>query len=188
MGISSFALFYFKSMRNKEITFCDYIAHKCPNAAYEVLQDSGHTFEKPRSRQELATILKKYVARDRNIALKKLAAIHPDKELIQSLDREVRDSDYEGNQSNGMFGQYYSNPFQKTPFRVGAPDQMIYHNASGCGCGAMHFNANGGCGCGCRNCGGGKLNADGSEKKDYTPLIVTLSFFTILYLFVIKEK
>jgi hypothetical protein len=178
-------------MRNKQITFCDYLAHKCPNEAYEVLMESGHSFENPRSKEELATVLKKYVAMDRNLALKKLAAIHPDKELIQSLDREVRDNDFQVRQADAMFGSQYENPFQKTPFRVGVPSQLVYQNASGCGCGSMNFNASGGCscsGCKCSGCKGDKMNADGSERKDYTPLIVTLGFFTVLYLLVIKEK
>jgi hypothetical protein len=128
---------------------------------------------------------------DRNLALKKLAAIHPDKELIQSLDREVRDNDFQVRQADAMFGSQYENPFQKTPFRVGVPSQLVYQNASGCGCGSMNFNASGGCscsGCKCSGCKGDKMNADGSERKDYTPLIVTLGFFTVLYLLVIKEK
>jgi guanylate kinase len=82
-------------MRNQnKITLCDYLANKVPNDCVDVLENSGHTFDKPRSKAELAELLKQYVSKDREKALKKLAEIHPDKELCQSIDRPVMDSDY----------------------------------------------------------------------------------------------
>ena len=134
-------------------------------------------FEEPRNCAEIARCLKEYIAMDRDMALKKIAEIHPDKELIQSIDREVKDSDYKGETANAMFGQYYNNPFHR--------GKMIYQNASGCGCGgSMSFNASG---CGCNGDCGKKMNASGDEKKDYVPLLVTIAFFALLYMTIDKK-
>jgi len=166
-------------MRNKQqkITICDYVAYKEPEKAYNVLKESGMNFEEPRNCAEIARCLKEYIAMDRDMALKKIAEIHPDKELIQSIDREVKDSDYKGETANAMFGQYYNNPFHR--------GKMIYQNASGCGCGgSMSFNASG---CGCNGDCGKKMNASGDEKKDYVPLLVTIAFFALLYMTIDKK-
>ena len=160
-------------MRNQnKITLCDYLANKVPNECIEVLLDSGYQFEKPRSREELADLLKQFVEKDREKALTKLANIHPDKELCQSIDRPVMDSDYKGNETMRMMGQDYANPFfsqyHAQNIRNG---QMLnfngYSNASGCGCGSMGAN---GCGCGgnCNcNCKSRTYNnADGSSSTN----------------------
>lgn len=160
-------------MRNQnKITLCDYLANKVPNECIEVLLDSGYQFEKPRSREELADLLKQFVEKDREKALTKLANIHPDKELCQSVDRPVMDSDYKGNETMRMMGQDYANPFfsqyHAQNIRNG---QMLnfsgYSNASGCGCGSMGAN---GCGCGgnCNcNCKSRTYNnADGSSSTN----------------------
>lgn len=140
-------------MRNqKKITLCDYLANKVPNECVEVLMNSGYQFEKPRSKEELADLLKQYVSRDKEKALKNLAEIHPDKELCQSIDRPVMDSDFKGNETMRMMGQEYANPFfsqyHAQNIRNG---QMLNFNggySNACGCGSMGFN---GCGCG-QNC------------------------------------
>jgi hypothetical protein len=140
-------------MRNqKKITLCDYLANKVPNECVEVLMNSGYQFEKPRSKEELADLLKQYVSRDKEKALKNLAEIHPDKELCQSIDRPVMDSDFKGNETMRMMGQDYANPFfsqyHAQNIRNG---QMLNFNggySNACGCGSMGFN---GCGCG-QNC------------------------------------
>ena len=99
-------------MRNQnKITLCDYLANKVPNECVEVMLDSGYQFDKPRSKEDLADLLKQYVQKDREKALKKLAEIHPDKELCQSIDRPIMDSDYKGNETMRMMGQDYANPF-----------------------------------------------------------------------------
>lgn len=160
-------------MRNQnKITLCDYLANKVPNECIEVLLDSGYQFEKPRSREELADLLKQFVEKDREKALTKLANIHPDKELCQSIDRPVMDSDYKGNETMRMMGQDYANPFfsqyHAQNIRNG---QMLnfngYSNANGCGCGSMGAN---GCGCGgnCNcNCKSRTYNnADGSSSTN----------------------
>jgi hypothetical protein len=192
--------------KNNKITICDYIANKVPNEAYEVLVNEGFTFDKPKSKKELAELLKQYVAMDRETALKRLAEIHPDKDLIQSIDRELNEEDYGGMKTLNQFGQEYANPFHR--------GKTIFQNASGgCGCkmgmdgsyhnmcsscGMMSFNAdgtNGGCGCGCGgrcgcggNCGCGSKskkysNANGDEsikpKTDYAPLYFVLGVIVL---------
>ena len=160
-------------MRNQnKITLCDYLANKVPNECVEVMLDSGYQFDKPRSKEDLADLLKQYVQKDREKALKKLAEIHPDKELCQSIDRPIMDSDYKGNETMRMMGQDYANPFfsqyHAQNIRNG---QMLnfngYSNARGCGCGSMGAN---GCGCGgnCNcNCKSRTYNnADGSSSTN----------------------
>jgi len=160
-------------MKNQnKITFCDYLASKVPNECVEVMLDSGYQFDKPRSKEELADLLKQYVQKDREKALKKLAEIHPDKELCQSIDRPVMDSDYKGNETMRMMGQDYANPFFSQYHAQNIKNgQMLnfngYSNASGCGCGSMGAN---GCGCGgnCNcNCKSRTYNnADGSGSTN----------------------
>jgi hypothetical protein len=133
--------------------------------------DSGYQFDKPRSKEELADLLKQYVSKDREKALKKLAEIHPDKELCQSIDRPVMDNDFRGNETMRMMGQDYANPFfsqyHAQNIRNG---QMLNFNggySNACGCGSMGAN---GCGCG-RNCNCNCKsrtynNADGSSSTN----------------------
>lgn len=152
-------------MANSKITFCDYLADQAPNACYQILMDSGLDFPHPRNKQELAAMMKKYVAVDREMALKNLARVHPDRELLESLDREVKDADFKIKEASNKFG--------KTPFM----------NMAGCSCGF-----DGGCGCGCKGCKcGGKSNFDGENAKDYTPLLITIGLFGLLYLMIDKK-
>jgi len=159
-------------MRNQnKITLCDYLANKVPNECVEVMLDSGYQFDKPRSKEELADLLKQYVSKDREKALKKLAEIHPDKELCQSIDRPVMDNDFRGNETMRMMGQDYANPFfsqyHAQNIRNG---QMLNFNggySNACGCGSMGAD---GCGCG-RNCNCNCKsrtynNADGSSSTN----------------------
>lgn len=153
-------------MRNQnKITLCDYLANKVPNDCVEVLQDSGYQFNKPRSKEELSDLLKQYVSKDREKALKKLAEIHPDKELCQSIDRPVMDSDYNGNETMKMMGQDYANPFwsQYNDYNL-RQQKMLNFNGGGhmnaCGCG----NYSNACGCNHMNASGcGSSNANGSS-------------------------
>jgi len=160
-------------MRNQnKITLCDYLANKVPNECVEVMLDSGYQFDKPRSKEELADLLKQYVSKDREKALKKLAEIHPDKELCQSIDRPVMDNDYKGNDTMRMMGQDYANPFfsqyHAQNIRNG---QMLnfnggYSNACGCGMGFNGFGCNGDKSCGCNCKSKSYNNADGSGSTN----------------------
>lgn len=134
-------------MRNTKVTICDYLAEKVPNSAYEVLRDSGLDFPKPRNKKELAMMLKKFVAIDREIALKSLARIHPDRELLESLDREVKDADFQIKEASKKFG------FQDEP------------KMNAVGCSACGFNGFYNCS-GCQGCSCQKFNADGGEQVD----------------------
>ena len=183
-----------------KMTIGDYLARTVPQEAYEVLEDSGYAFEKPKNTADLSMLLKKYIAMDRETALKKLAAIHPDKDLLQSLDREVRDSDYDYSpkRESSMLMDNYQNPFWQTPFRTGAPTRLAANGYGGYSnfcpsCGTSSFNGmrsaylncDGDCGC-----GGNKMNADGgNQKKDYTPLYVAIGIFALaLYFAEVKRK
>jgi hypothetical protein len=186
--------------KNSNITICDYIANKVPNKAYELLVNEGFTFDKPKSKKEVADLLKQYVAMDRETALKKLAEIHPDKELLQSIDRELTQEDYGGMKTMNQFGQDYNNPFHR--------EKTIFQNASGgCGCkmgmdgshhnfcsscgGSLSLNADGGSVCKCGGkCGGDKKsfsNANGDETKsvvkDYTPLYFVLGVVVLFAIY-----
>jgi len=160
-------------MRNQnKITLCDYLANKVPNECVEVMLDSGYQFDKPRSKEELADLLKQYVSKDREKALKKLAEIHPDKELCQSIDRPVMDNDFRGNETMRMMGQDYANPFfsqyHAQNIRNG---QMLnfnggYSNACGCGMGFNGFGCNGDKSCGCNCKSRNYNNADGGGSTN----------------------
>ena len=189
-------------MRNQnKITLCDYLANKVPNDCVDVLENSGHTFDKPRSKSELAELLKQYVSRDREKALKKLAEIHPDKELCQSIDRPVMASDYNGNETMQAMGQDYENPFfpqyttnnfrQQKMMNFNGSGHMNacgcsgYSNASGCGC-----NSNGGCsgncGCGCKS--KNYNNADGSNTKTNNLLYLLLGAGFVYFMIFADNK
>jgi hypothetical protein len=109
-----------------------------------------------------------------------LAEIHPDKELCQSIDRPVMDSDYDGNATMRMMGQDYQNPFfpQYNPQNIRQGSMMNfnggghmnacgcggYSNASGCGGYSNASGCSGNCGCGCKS--KSYNNADGSSSTN----------------------
>ena len=168
MGFFPVPFFSFITMRNRDnLTICDYVAIKCPNEAFDLIRKSGHSYDTPKNKVELAILLKKWVALDKESALKQIAQIHPDRELIESLDREVKESDFKGEQTNQMYGQGYANPFHNYQYVM---HQHPYHSANGCSCG-YH-------------------GADGtkSEKTDTTTkLILGLAFFTLMWGLVSKR-
>ena len=180
-------------MRKKEkITLCDYIASQSPNEAYQVLLESGYSFEKPRTTDELATILKKYISLDREAALERLSEIHPDKDLLEKFEKEEPAMHYQGNRMDEQYGRYYENPFNKTPFRAGAPTMMYQNFCPSCGYNSFShnfLNANG-CGCGCGGgCGGSKslaANGDGDSKTNN--LILLICGFVVMYFIIAETK
>lgn len=172
-------------MRNKKVTICDYLAEKVPNAAYEVLMDSGLDFPKPRNKRELAMMLKKFVAIDREIALKSLARIHPDRELLESLDREVKDADFEIKQASQMFGKNFANPFNKKPYTMATPLE-VKMNATGCpSCGFDGYFNCGGCeGCKCQ-----KYSADGEKSESSkTQNLIIFGIIAIVVINLLNKK
>jgi hypothetical protein len=153
-------------MANTKITFCDYLAEQVPNASYQVLQDSGLDFPKPRSKRELSAMLKKFVSIDREVALKSLARIHPDRELLESLDREVKDADFKIKEASNKFGR----------------SNFVYMNhCPACGFDGVAAKEEKGCKC-------KHSNFDGEKAKDYTPLLVTIGLFGLLYLMIDKKN
>jgi hypothetical protein len=172
-------------MRSK-ITLCDYLAEKVPNSAQEILIDSGLDFPRPKNSKQLAALLKKYVQTDREIALKALARIHPDRELLESVERENQAAQNEINQAAQMFGKTYANPFNKPPFRKGLPTEIKMNAVGGCSmCGFDGYaNCNGCNNCKCNN----KNNFDGDNtSKNYMPLIIAVGVFAIMYAFLDKK-
>lgn len=170
---------------------CDYLAQKAPNECMEVLENSGHTFDKPKSTAELSQLLHQYIGLDKERALKKLAEIHPDKELCQSVDRPVMERDYQGQQAINMFGQGYSSPYYpNNNYTLGGMQQLPqmtgqHHfgfaggHMSACGC--SHMSSNGDTGCGCKNKG---YNADG--EMDKTNKMLWLVMFGLIAYVLVK--
>jgi hypothetical protein len=163
MGFFPIPFFSLLAMRKRDnITICDYVAMKCPNEAFELIKKSGHSYDTPKNKVELAILLKKWVALDKDEALKQIAQIHPDRELIESLDREVKDSDFKGEQTSQMFGQGYANPFQGHQYVMYPPH---YHSANGCSCG--YHGADG--------------TKSTSNTDTTTKLVLGLAFFTLIW-------
>jgi hypothetical protein len=67
----------------KNITLYEYYANNCPKDAYELISKDGG-YSRPQSPDELESQLKDYVNKNGEKGLKKLAEIHPDKDLIKS--------------------------------------------------------------------------------------------------------
>lgn len=107
------------------VTLYDYLAYKTPNEAYQVMIDSGLDLPNPRSSKQLANMLKRFVRKGGEDAIRALAQIHPDKDLIESLNVE------KVKEQNKDFGENNI-------------DKVTLNADGGCGCG-------GGCKCG-SNC------------------------------------
>lgn len=109
------------------VTLYDYLAYKTPNEAYQVMIDSGLDLPNPRSSKQLANMLKRFVRKGGEEAIRALAQIHPDKDLIESLNVE------KVKEQNKDFGENNI-------------DKVTLNADGGCGCGC-----GGGCKCG-SNC------------------------------------
>ena len=68
----------------KEISFYDYIASNNPQGVEKVVSKFGE-YPQTRSKYELSLFLKDIVRKNGETALKSIAEIHPDKELIESV-------------------------------------------------------------------------------------------------------
>lgn len=104
------------------VTLYDYLAYKTPNEAYQVMVDSGLDVPYPRSSKQLANMLKRFVRKGGDDAIRALAQIHPDKDLIESLNVEnIKEQNKDFGENN--------------------VDKISLNADGGCGCG-------GGCKCG----------------------------------------
>ena len=65
----------------KAVTLYDYIASCNPEKTYELISQYG-TYPKPQTPEELAAYVKDYVRKNGQEAIKQIALIHPDRELI----------------------------------------------------------------------------------------------------------
>lgn len=67
-----------------KVTLYDYLATNVPSDAYEIVSE-GRNMPKPRNSRELSAQIKKYVTKNGETALLRLAEIHPDRELIEAI-------------------------------------------------------------------------------------------------------
>jgi len=168
------------------ITLCDYIAHQNPKGAMAVLGKSGMSYEKPRSKGELANLLKQYLAHGKDGALHNIAQVHPDKELLSTPNYE---------NFSGAISELLESPKER------------HMNASGggCGCGGGYSNfcagcsqmsangstSEGGCGCSCKGCkkGSDTMSFSGgmTDKVSITNALLAVGVFAILY-YVVNKK
>jgi hypothetical protein len=86
--------FYFVPMVN----FYDYIAAKAPNDAFAMLRSVAPELERPQTIEEMSALLKQFVHQGGERALRMVASIHPDRELLQTSEREYANAD--GAQNN----------------------------------------------------------------------------------------
>ncbi len=170
--------------RHSKITLCDYLAEKVPNECYDVLMSSGYEFDMPRSKKELSSLLSQYVAKDKESALKKLAEIHPDKDLCQSIDRPVMERDFT---SRANMEEGYANPFNRQYYATPYGNMMGFHGVpmthfGACGCGGStsfsgYNNCNGDseCGC-CKSKRHHSADGEGSSSKNLLYLLLGAGF------------
>lgn len=121
----------------KDLTLAETIAHRTPEVANELLIKNGYPAS--RNRDELAYRLSVFLTQQKDNALKALADIHPDRELLFSnFEEEVKVEAIEKPRFHGHAKHHNC---------CGHADGE-FSNCSGCGgsCSAakpMHFNANG---------------------------------------------
>jgi len=157
------------------ITLCDYIASQNPKGAIAVLNESGMAYERPSNSREIATLLKQYLAQGGENALHRLAAEHPDRELLAS-------------NAYASFSGAVEDLLDKPK------DNNL--NASGCGCGGgAMLNCSGGS-CQCKGCQQGMMNFQGKgswgsgyghfdggkgERISLTNALLTIGVIALVY-------
>ena len=84
----------------QKVTIYDYLATNVPSDAYQVISE-GTNLPKPKNSRELSAQIKKYVTRNGETALLRLAEIHPDRELIEAITiQPVKEENKKENFSN----------------------------------------------------------------------------------------
>ena len=71
----------------KKISFYDYVASNNPQGVEKLIAQFGE-YPRTRSKRELSVFLKDIVRKNGDVALKGIASIHPDKELIDTATTE----------------------------------------------------------------------------------------------------
>ena len=149
-----------KNVIVKNLTLAETIAHRNPEVANELLIKNGYPAS--RDRDQLALQLNHFLLKQRDKALKALADIHPDKEMLFSnlvnQDNEDNDDSADGENRGHHYGKNKRKPCKNCGKHHNADgdDEFSnccgYSNCSGCGgsCGtkstskgSMHFNAAG---------------------------------------------
>lgn len=82
-GVGEYDPFLIKKKMQK-VTIYDYLASNVPADAFELISE-GTNSPKPRNSRELSARIKKYVTKNGETALLRLAEIHPDRELIEAI-------------------------------------------------------------------------------------------------------
>lgn len=94
----------------KKISFYDYVASNNPQGVEELVASFGN-YPRTRSKRELSMFLKDIVRNSGEDALKGIAKIHPDKELIESIGKSEEFSNACGCESFTTFdGKTYTDP------------------------------------------------------------------------------
>jgi hypothetical protein len=69
----------------RKVTLYDYLASNVPSDAYAIISEGKENMPKPKNYHELSAQIKKYVTKNGETALLRLAEIHPDRELIEAI-------------------------------------------------------------------------------------------------------
>jgi hypothetical protein len=120
------------------VNFYDYLAERVPSDAHFLINRYG-SYRKARTPKEMSSQLKDFVNKYKGNALKELATIHPDRELI------LASAQANPPQNNAMF------------YNANGDNEFL----NGCGCSGS-ASADGGDGCGCTY----QRGMDGMLTKD----------------------
>jgi hypothetical protein len=84
----------------RKITIYDYLASNVPQSAFDIISE-GNKIPKPKNSHELSVQLKKYVTKNGETGLLRLAEIHPDRELIETISiHNIKEESKKDNFSN----------------------------------------------------------------------------------------
>jgi len=76
--------FFIKLKQMRKVTIYDYLATNVPSDAFEVISE-GSNMPKPKNSHELSAQIKRYITKNGETGLLRLAEIHPDRELIEAI-------------------------------------------------------------------------------------------------------
>jgi len=84
----------------RKVTLYDYLATNVPSDAFELISE-GTSMSKPKNSHELSVQIKRYVTKNGETGLLRLAEIHPDRELIEAISiKPIKEESKKDNFSN----------------------------------------------------------------------------------------
>jgi hypothetical protein len=183
-----------KNVIVKNLTLAETIAHRNPEIANEMLILNGYPHSP--DRDVLAKQLNHFLLTQREKALKELANVHPDKELISSMTGdEYNNADGDGSEEmpvkrrpNGRgSGRHHNADGDEYSNCCGHHAADGYSNCSGCG---------GSCGGGSiRKFNGGSFNADGDKaqtaalvNKEMLAIVGVIGLITVTIIALSRSK